>query len=390
MLKMLRKVTAIGGGVFGISALYFTHSGNEKFYNKILMPIVHNIPAELSHNIALLSCKYGIMGQAKYEDSERLKTTIFDMNLSNPVGIAAGFDKQGEAVRGLYKLGFGFVEIGSITPNPQPGNPKPRCFRLLEDKALINRFGFNSDGHQIVYERIRDLRENKSFKGIIGINLGKNKTSTSASEDYSAGIELFGPVADYLVVNISSPNTPGLRSFQSKEKLKELLADSVAAKRKLSRNVPLLLKITSDLIPEELNDISEIIQLEECRVDGLIVSNTTIARPSTLQNENREETGGLSGAPLSDMATKAISHMYRKTGGKIPIIGVGGIFSGKDAYEKILAGSSAVQIYTSFALHGPPLVNKIKRELDEILQKNGFKNVAEAKGMAHADMSSKV
>ncbi|XP_055694908.1 dihydroorotate dehydrogenase (quinone), mitochondrial [Lutzomyia longipalpis] len=380
---MFKKITAIGGGFLGLSSLYFVHSGNETFYRNILMPTVWQLPAEMSHKLALASCKYGIMGQRKFVDSERLKTSFVDIALSNPVGIAAGFDKQAEAVSGLHKIGFGFVEIGSVTPEPQPGNPKPRCFRLVEDKAIINRFGFNSDGHDKVLERIEKLRKNGSFAGVLGVNLGKNKTSPSAADDYVVGIERFGPVADYLVINISSPNTPGLRSLQSRENLIELLSKAVAAKRKLSRNVPLLLKIAPDLILEELNDISEIIELESCRVDGVIISNTTITRPPELQSRFRNEVGGLSGAPLRDLSTKAIAHVYKRTGGRVPIVGVGGISSGREAYDKILAGASVVQLYSAFAFHGPPIVNKIKSELDELLRKNGFKNVAEARGMAH-------
>ncbi|XP_059611397.1 dihydroorotate dehydrogenase (quinone), mitochondrial isoform X2 [Phlebotomus argentipes] len=347
------------------------------------MPAIWRMPAEMSHRMAVFACKYGIMGQEKFVDSERLQTTLFNVRVSNPVGIAAGFDKQGEAVSGLHKIGFGFVEIGSVTPEPQAGNEKPRCFRLIEDRAIINRFGFNSDGHEKVYERIRKLRDSGSFQGVIGVNLGKNKTSAQADEDYVAGIRLFGPVADYLVINISSPNTPGLRSLQSRENLEGLLSSAVAAKRALPRDVPLLLKIAPDLLAEEMDEISATIMLEKCRIDGLIVSNTTTSRPPTLRSEFREEQGGLSGAPLVDLSTKAIFHMYKKTGGKIPIIGVGGVSSGEEAYEKILAGASAIQLYTSFAFHGPPIVNQIKRELDELLRKNGFKNVSEAKGMGH-------
>ncbi|GAB0092960.1 Dihydroorotate dehydrogenase (quinone), mitochondrial [Sergentomyia squamirostris] len=380
---MFRKCIVLGGGVLSLSSLYLTHSGNEKFYSNILMPTMWKMPAEFSHKLAVFACKYGIMGQAEFVDSERLRTDFLDISLSNPVGIAAGFDKDGEAVKGLHELGFGFVEIGSITPLPQPGNPKPRCFRLVEDRAIINRFGFNSDGHERVLERIKKLREDWTFHGVIGVNLGKNKTSPSAEEDYAAGIKLFGPVADYLVINISSPNTPGLRNLQNKDQLKSLLTSAVEAKKSLKKNVPLLLKIAPDLIVEELNEIAEIIQLEQCRVDGLIVNNTTVSRPPTLKSEHREEVGGLSGAPLFDLSTKIIFHMYKKTDGKIPIIGVGGISSGRDAFDKILAGASAVQLYTAFAFYGPPVVNKIKRELDELLQKNGFKSVAEARGMAH-------
>lgn len=319
--------------------------------------------------------------------------------LSNPIGIAAGFDKHGEAISGLSNIGFGFVEIGSVTPLPQEGNPRPRVFRLKEDSALINRYadcfninifsyllfvfryGFNSDGYSIVFERIQSMRElQPSAPSMIGINLGKNKHSSSAVNDYVSGVETFAPVADYIVINISSPNTPGLRSLQSESDLKQLLQNVLAARGKISNHVPIVLKLAPDLNDTELSEIANVIGRKDCAVDGLIVSNTTIDRKSSLCSISASEIGGLSGAPLAARSTEMIGCMYRLTKGRVPIIGVGGVFTGQDAYEKILAGASVVQIYTSFAYHGPPVVQKIKMELDALLTENGYNSVVEAVG----------
>lgn len=300
--------------------------------------------------------------------------------MNNPIGIAAGFDKNGEAIEGLDQIGFGFVEIGSVTPLPQAGNPKPRVFRLNSDQALINRYGFNSDGHETVWHRLQQLRANKKFNGVIGVNLGKNKSSEDAVKDYVEGLKLFSPVADYLVINISSPNTPGLRALQEKNSLKHLLSEVIKANTALDMPRPILLKLSPEMTEPEIADVCSIIQKKECKVDGLIISNTTTDRSMVLNSEYRDEIGGLSGKPLKEKSTKMIEIAYKLTGGKISIIGVGGISSGQDAYEKILAGASAVQLYTSFAYEGPPVVTKIKRELHEILKQNGYENVGDAVG----------
>lgn len=302
------------------------------------------------------------------------------MFLRNPVGIAAGFDKNAEAIEGLDKIGFGFVEVGSVTPFPQAGNQKPRVFRLNEDEAIINRYGFNSDGHETVWHSMQQLRTHYRFDGVVGVNLGKNKSSDDAVKDYVDGMKLFAPTADYLVINISSPNTPGLRAMQQKDTLKDLLTQVVKTNRSLDFPKPVFLKLSPDLSDGELKDICGIIKRKECKIDGLIVSNTTIDRSMVLHSQHQEEIGGLSGAPLKEKSTKMIEDAYKLTNGKVPIIGVGGIATGKDAYEKILAGASAVQIYTSFVYHGPPVVTKIKRELAELLKANGYQNVQEAVG----------
>lgn len=304
------------------------------------------------------------------------------IDLKNPIGLAAGFDKNAEAVPGLNEIGFGFIEVGSVTPEPQPGNEKPRVFRLVEDSAIINRYGFNSDGLAKVQERLKILRSANDFSGVLGVNLGKNKTSETPVEDYKRGIHALGPYCDYLVVNISSPNTPGLRSMQSKRELEELLKECVLERDRLPKRVPLLLKIAPDLNESELKDIANVIQKKSTKIDALIVSNTTIARPESLTSGDAKEVGGLSGAPIKDMSTKVIGQMYKLTKGQVPIIGVGGVATGQDAYEKILQGASAIQLYTAMAFHGPPVVNRIKSELSELLEQNNFKNVQDAVGKA--------
>lgn len=298
------------------------------------------------------------------------------------MGLAAGFDKNAEAVEGLQEIGFGFIEVGSVTPEPQPGNDKPRVFRLVEDDAIINRYGFNSDGLGVVLNRLKLIRGDDKFKGVLGVNLGKNKLSENPVGDYKKGIEAFGPYCDYLVINISSPNTPGLRSMQNKKELEDLLKATVEERNKLPKSVPLLLKISPDLNESELKDIANVIQKKGTKIDALIVSNTTIARPESLISNHAQEIGGLSGAPVKDLSTKVIAQMFKLTKGQVPIIGVGGIASGQDAYEKILAGASAVQIYSAMIYQGPPVVNRIKRELSQLLEENNFKSVQEAVGKA--------
>lgn len=266
-----------------------------------------------------------------------------------------------------------------MTPKPQAGNPKPRVFRLPEDNAVVNRYGFNSDGHDVVWERLKRLKENENFNGILGVNLGKNKETKDATQDYIDGIRRFVDVADYFVINVSSPNTPGLRSLQNKKNLEDLLTRINTARESAGSKQPLLLKLAPDLSDSERQDVADVVLKKNSRVDGLILCNTTITRPNLI-NPNKEESGGLSGAPLTDISTVMISDMYKRTHGSIPIIGVGGVFSGADAYVKIKAGASLVQLYTSYIYNGPPIVGKIKRELCEILETNGFSSVTDAIG----------
>nr|XP_023012028.1 dihydroorotate dehydrogenase (quinone), mitochondrial [Leptinotarsa decemlineata] len=377
-LKSLFTVTVAGYATYGVLSFC---KGNENFYKNTIMPLVRKLDPENAHKLAVFASKYRLIPKSTYKDSEILKVNIFGRQFSNPVGIAAGFDKDGEAVLGLQDIGFGFVEIGSITPKPQPGNEKPRVFRLAEDHAVINRYGFNSEGHDDVLARIQNLRRNEKELVVLGVNLGKNKTSVDPIEDYMEGIKKFGTIADYLVINVSSPNTPGLRSMQNKDILKNLLSKVVEARNNLPiKEKPcLLLKLAPDLSMQEKQDIADVLKQKECRVDGLIVCNTTVDRPSSLTSEWKGEIGGLSGKPLKDMSTEMIRDMSKLTG-RMPIIGVGGISTGQDAYEKIKAGACLVQLYTSMVYEGPPVVAKVKRELEQLLKQDGYKNVSEAIG----------
>jgi dihydroorotate dehydrogenase len=307
-----------------------------------------------------------------------LAQTVFGRRFPNPIGLAAGFDKDGEVYRQTLALGFGFVELGSVTPKPQPGNPRPRLFRLTKDRAVINRMGFNNRGIAAMVER---LRNRDPAHGIVGINLGKNKEQTDAAADYAAGTRLLGPLADYLVINVSSPNTPGLRALQSRDAVAALIGAVLEARATLPQRPPLLLKIAPDLTDVDRQDIAEVALASG--LDGLIISNTTIARPAGLDPRFAGEAGGLSGKPLLQPATEVLRDLYRRTGGKLPIIGVGGVASAADAYTKIRAGAALVQLYTALVFEGPGLIGRIKQDLIALLQRDGFNNVAEAIGADH-------
>lgn len=379
--KRLKDIAIIVPGAFLTFAGYSIYEGNEKFYREYVMPFTHKFfDAETAHRLAVLAAKYNIVPRKqKTPDSPILSSVVFGREFSNPVGLAAGFDKDGEGVRGLTKIGFGFIEIGSVTPEPQPGNPKPRVFRLKEDKAVINRYGFNSEGHEAVYNRLKD-RVTEQDNCLLGINLGKNKSSTDPISDYTQGVEKFSRLADYLVVNISSPNTPGLRDLQGKQKLQNLLDKVIERRDEMEVRKPLLVKIAPDLTDRDKEDIAAVVTSRKGYVNGLIISNTTVRRPPSLKNPSKTEEGGLSGPPVRDMSTKTIADMYRLTNGSIPIIGVGGVSSGQEAYKKIRSGASLVQLYTALVYEGPPVVKKIKRELEELLRRDGFKSISEAVG----------
>ncbi|XP_015368075.1 PREDICTED: dihydroorotate dehydrogenase (quinone), mitochondrial [Diuraphis noxia] len=355
---------------------------NEQFYKKYVIPAFFSCDPEKAHSLLIFSGKYGLIPKSSFKDPSMLKTKLWDLNFSNPIGLAAGLDKQGEITKALKDVGFGFVEVGSITPLPQPGNEKPRVFRLLDSQAIINRYGFNSDGHNVVFERLKKLKQNQNFDGIVGVNLGKNKESENAVSDYVKGIEKFAPVADYFVINISSPNTPGLRNLQNKKDLMNLLSNVIEARNQVcgEHKIPLLLKIAPDLTDQDKKDIANVIDDEKCKVDGLIISNTTVKRIGVYDNPNALEPGGLSGKPLQEESTKLISEFYRLTNGKIPIIGVGGVFNGQDAYAKIRAGASLIQIYTSFIYNGPSVIVNIKKELENLLRKDKYNSISDAIG----------
>jgi dihydroorotate dehydrogenase len=344
---------------------------------RLIFPFLDRMEAERAHGLAVLALKLGLVPRDRETDPGLLRQSLFGLTFVNPIGIAAGFDKNGEVVAPLFRLGFGFVEIGSVTPRPQPGNPRPRLFRLTEDRAVINRMGFNNEGAAAMAAR---LQARAGARGVLGINLGKNKDQTDAAADYVAGVEMLGALADYLVINVSSPNTPGLRALQERAQLTELVGRVLAARAALSRKPPLLLKIAPDLMDEERADIAAVAL--ETGLDGLIVSNTTIARPP-LRSPHADETGGLSGRPLFETSTALLREMYRRTEGRLPLIGVGGVASGADAYAKIRAGASLVQLYSALVFEGPGLVRRIKNELAALLKRDGFASVGAAVGADH-------
>jgi dihydroorotate dehydrogenase len=335
------------------------------------------IDAETAHRLAIRALRAGLVPRPRLADDPSLHQQLWGLRFDNPVGIAAGFDKHAEVPDALLDQGFGFVEIGGVTPRPQPGNPRPRVFRLVEDSAVINRMGFNSDGLDVVRGRLAA----RPRRGLVGVNLGKNKEQADAAADYVAGAAAFAPHVDFLVINVSSPNTPGLRALQSRAALEDLVGRVRAALTALPAAPPLLLKVAPDLTGDDRRDIAEVALAS--RLDGLIVSNTTLARPDTLRSRHRQEAGGLSGRPLFEPSTALLGEFYRLTGGKLPLVGVGGIASGGDAYRKIRAGASLVQLYTALIFRGPGLVAEIRRDLAAALRADGFRSLGEAVGADH-------
>ncbi|MBT3237305.1 MAG: quinone-dependent dihydroorotate dehydrogenase [Rhodospirillaceae bacterium] len=339
-------------------------------------PLLRLLDAETAHSLAIKALASGLVPTPRAFEDPVLGQTLWGRAFANPVGLAAGFDKNAQVTDAMLGQGFGFVEVGSVTPRPQPGNPRPRLFRLTADGAVINRMGFNNDGMDAVAKRLRSRRAG----GIIGVNLGKNKDTEDAAYDYAKGVLALAPLADYLVVNVSSPNTPGLRALQGREPLSDLLQAALAARTEATPDnpPPLLLKIAPDLTDEDKSDIAQVVL--ELGIDGLIATNTTIARPDGLLGPSVAQTGGLSGKPLMEPSTRMLADMYRLTDGKLPLIGVGGIASGDDAYRKIRAGASLVQLYSALVYQGPGLVNRIKRRLVELLKADGFDSISDAVG----------
>jgi dihydroorotate dehydrogenase len=346
-------------------------------------PFIGLIGPETAHRLTIKALASGLGPRVTAEPDPILKTTLWGRDFANPLGLAAGFDKHGEAIAGSLALGFGFVEIGSITPRPQPGNTRPRVFRLTPDRAVINRYGFNSEGIEAASARLRGYREGDGT-GLVGVNLGKNKVSKDAAADYAAGAAALGSLADYLVVNVSSPNTPGLRALQGKDELSEIIARTRAALTEPAP--PLLVKLAPDLTDADKRDIAEVAL--GAPVDGLIISNTTIARPEGLMSPQASEAGGLSGRPLMAPSTALLAEFHVLTGGKLPLIGVGGVASAADAYAKIRAGASLVELYTALVFEGPGLVSEITKGLAEFLRQDGFASVSEAVGADDTQVAS--
>ena len=344
----------------------------------ILKPLLFNLDPETAHDLAIKSLKYNPFPSKMFEveDEEMLNIELFGKIFPNPIGLAAGFDKSAEAYNSLFKLGFGFVEIGTVTPLIQFGNPKPRVFRLEDDQALINRLGFNNDGSETVKKRI----ETNMPSSLLGINIGPNKDTENMTDDFLKCAEIFFPIGDYITINISSPNTEGLRNFHEEEALKKLLSKINDIREKSNYNKYFLLKVSPDLEKKQIQGIINLIL--EYKIDGVILTNTTNKNRENLVDSNSKEKGGLSGKPIKDISTEYVKIFYNELKGKIPIIGVGGVDSGQSAFEKIAAGASAVQLYTGLIYKGPNVVKEIKKDLIEILKDKGFKNINEAVGSA--------
>ena len=340
------------------------------FFYSFLKSLLFLLDPELAHRITINYLK--TIKSKKFESYDILKSNVFGLNFSNPVGIAAGFDKNAEVAQNLINLGFGFSEVGTVTPYPQPGNPKPRIFRLKDDEAIINRLGFNSVGFDQVKSRLGKINDT-----IIGVNIGANKDSKDFSEDYIKGIKVFSTLASYITINISSPNTPGLRNLEILENL-DVLLDKInnLDKEDLFIKTPILLKISPDLNSDNLKYLCE--RVLSSKIDGLIVSNTTIARDSIA--DNIDQSGGLSGKPLFKSSTQQLRRVFKYTNGRIPLIGVGGIDSAEKAYEKIKNGASLVQLYTGLVYNGPNLIKDINKNLSTLIKDDGYNNISEAVG----------
>lgn len=341
-----------------------------QFY-KTVRPILFLLKPETAHQLTVAAlAALGRILPKPGQDDYILKQNLFGMEFSNPIGLAAGFDKNGEAVDGVLKLGFGFTEIGTVTPQPQSGNPAPRIFRLKNHEAVINRLGFNNQGHEAVRTRL----SRRAPHGIVGVNIGANKTASDRIADYESGAGVFGDYASYLTVNVSSPNTPGLRDLQASKPLKELLGKVRGA----APDKPVFLKIAPDLDDAQLADIAK--TALAAKVDGLIIANTTLSRDAVAGHALATQEGGLSGRPLMEASTQLLAKMRQLTKGRLPLIGVGGISDAADAYAKIKAGASLLQLYTALTYQGPGLVSKLKRELAELLREDGYTNISEAVG----------
>lgn len=352
------------------------------FLFRLARPLLHLLDPEAAHRATIWALKHGFAGAGATVDDPVLATRVWDLQFTNPLGLAAGFDKDAEVVDAMLALGFGFVEAGTVTPLPQPGNPRPRLFRLAEDEGVINRFGFNSKGLAAFTARLKERRDRGMARGVVGANVGKNRDAEDAAADYAKGVEVTCGLADYLVCNLSSPNTPGLRNLQARSQMQAVIERVLDARERAcagsGRVPPLLVKVGPDLDDDAIRDIADVAL--ETKIDGLIVGNTTLDRPATLRSRHANEGGGLSGLPLLPKANACLAEMYRCVGGRLPLIGCGGVASGAHAYAKIRAGASLVQLYSALVYHGPELIARIKYDLAERLRADGFKSVADAVG----------
>ena len=343
----------------------------------ILRPYIFSLDPETAHDLAIKSLKANILPKSFFnvEEEGLLETNLFNKKLPNPIGLAAGFDKSAEVYNSLFKFGFGFIEVGTVTPKRQLGNPKPRIFRLEQDEALINRLGFNNHGSEVISKRISDNQP----KGLLGINIGPNKDTKNKENDYYECLSKLSIHADYITINISSPNTAGLRDFHDLDAMKNLLEGINKIKKEKKIKQPIAIKLSPDIKDNEISSIVELIK--KYGIQGIIISNTTDSNRKDLSDPQKNEVGGLSGKPLENISTNLIKKFYRDTKGKIKIIGVGGVDSGQSVFEKIIAGANVIQLYTGMVYKGPGIVKDIKKELISILKKENLKNISEAVGI---------
>ncbi|WP_170770176.1 quinone-dependent dihydroorotate dehydrogenase [Ruegeria lacuscaerulensis] len=349
-----------------------------KLTEKLGLAALHRMDPEAAHGMSIKALKAGLAPAPGPVTSSRLRTQVAGLDLPNPVGLAAGFDKNGEVLTPLSRVGFGFIEVGAVTPRPQPGNPKPRLFRLSEDKAAINRFGFNNEGMEVMATRLADRPKD----AVIGLNLGANKDSDDRPGDFAKVLAHCAAHLDFATVNVSSPNTEKLRDLQGKAALSALLGGVIETRDALARPLPVFLKIAPDLTEDELQDIADVAR--ETGVDAVIATNTTLSRDG-LRSVHKDQAGGLSGAPLFEKSTRVLARLSQLTEGQIPLIGVGGISTAEQAYAKICAGASAVQFYTAMVYGGISLAAEIVQGLDKLLARDGFDTVAQAVGSKRED-----
>ena len=349
-----------------------------KLIERLGLAALHKFDPETSHGLSIAALKSGFAPLSGQVKTPRMATTIAGLDLPNPIGLAAGYDKNAEVIAPLTKAGFGFIEVGAATPCPQPGNPKPRLFRLTQDQAAINRFGFNNQGMEAIGVRLAA----RPMTGIVGLNLGANKDSSDRAADFARVLDHCGPYLDFATVNVSSPNTEKLRDLQGKDALGALLNGVLETNAGLSTPIPIFLKIAPDLTPDEIADIADV--AHDTGISGIIATNTTLSRDGLI-SKDRGEQGGLSGAPLFEKSTSVLAQLSQLCGPDIPLIGVGGVSTAAQAYEKIRAGASAVQLYTALVYGGLSMVSDIAKGLDALLERDGFANVADAVGSGRAD-----
>ncbi len=342
--------------------------------SKIFLNLIQNLNPELAHFLTIKLLKF-YSKKKNLNDNPILNQRFLGLDFSNPIGLAAGFDKNAEVINPMLNFGFGFVEVGTITPKYQIGNIKPRIFRLKEDHAIINHLGFNNQGSEKILDRLKKINLSNLNQGIVGINIGKNKSSENAINDYCYCLDMLGKFGHYITINISSPNTPGLRDLQLRGRI-EVLVKALQKKQSENPNIkqkPIFLKISPDLNDQQLRDIA-LMSLAN-NVSGLIIGNTTIDRPINLMSNNKNEIGGLSGKPLFIKSTLSLKKMFSLTNGQIPLIGVGGISNGNECYEKIKSGASLIQLYTALVYQGPNIINDIKKDLIDLIKTEGFANI---------------